>query len=54
MQESDAKNAILHIIDPRSRAVVAGDPDAIVANVAEDVVTFDVVATLVSKGRRAS
>jgi uncharacterized protein (TIGR02246 family) len=48
---ADSKNAIREIIEARNRAVSDGDADAIVANLADDVVTFDVVPPLVSKGK---
>jgi uncharacterized protein (TIGR02246 family) len=46
--------AIREIITARSRAVSDGDPDAIVANVAEDVTIFDVIPPLMSQGKAAA
>ena len=46
--------AIREIIEARARAVRAGDVDGMTANVAEDVVIFDVVEPLRREGKRAS
>lgn len=51
MASSDAKQAIRRIVAARCRAVVNGDPVGVVADVAQDVVIFDVVGRMSAKGK---
>jgi uncharacterized protein (TIGR02246 family) len=48
------ESAIRQIIEARAKAVRAGDVDAMVANVADDVVMFDVIDPLRREGRASS
>ena len=48
------EEVIRHVIEARARAVRAGDVDAIMEHVADDVVTFDVVDPLRLEGSAAS
>ncbi len=43
MVNASDESAIRQIIEARAKAVRAGDVDAMVANVADDVVMFDVI-----------
>ena len=54
MVNSNNESAIRQIIEARAKAVRAGDVDAMVANVADDVVMFDVIDPLHREGRASS
>ncbi len=54
MTVSDSETAIRAIIEARAKAVRAGDIDAMMADVADDVVIFDVVDPLRRDGKAAS
>jgi uncharacterized protein (TIGR02246 family) len=49
-----SEESIRHVIEARARAVGAGDVDAMMKHVADDVVTFDVVEPLRREGKAAS
>ena len=54
MTNANSNAAILQIINARSTAVSAGDVDAMMADLADDIVTFDVVNPLRRDGKAAS
>jgi uncharacterized protein (TIGR02246 family) len=54
LTDSIDEAAVRAIIDARNRAVHKGDADGIVADVADDAVSFDVVGELSSQGRAAT
>lgn len=54
MTPANSETAIRSIIEARAKAVRAGDVDAMVADVADDVVIFDVVDPLRREGEAAS
>jgi uncharacterized protein (TIGR02246 family) len=51
--DANSDAAIRQIIDARTKAINAGDVDAMGADVADDIVTFDVVKPLRSLGKAA-
>ncbi|MBC7988725.1 MAG: nuclear transport factor 2 family protein [Luteimonas sp.] len=51
---NESETAIRRIIDARGKAVDSGDVDAMVADTADDLVTFDVVEPLRSQGKSAA
>jgi len=54
MMDASNEAAILRIIDARATAVARGDDDAMMADVEDDIVIFDVVDPLRSTGKAAS
>jgi ketosteroid isomerase-like protein len=54
MNSNPEEMSIREIVEARIRAVQAGDPDAMVEFVADDVVIFDVVPPLVSHGKQTA
>jgi ketosteroid isomerase-like protein len=52
--DTSGEAAIIAILDARARALRAGDLDGMMANVAEDVVMFDVVEPLARHGKAES
>ena len=52
--DARSEAAIAEIIEARARAVRAGDVDAMMADVSDDVVIFDVVEPLCREGKTAS
>jgi ketosteroid isomerase-like protein len=54
VKDANSDAAIRRIIDARTEAINAGDVDAMGADVADDIVTFDVVKPLRSLGKAGS
>ncbi len=54
MTNADSEAAIRAIIEARAKAVRTGDVDAMMADVADEVVIFDVVDPLRSEGKAAA
>lgn len=54
MTNTSAEHAIRSVIEARSRAVHVGDIDAMMADIADGIVTFDVVSPLRRDGKAAS
>lgn len=54
MTDSDNEASIRAIIEARARSVHAGDLDTLVADLAEDVVSYDVVDPLRRTGKASS
>ena len=54
MSTDESETAIRNIIDARDKAVHSGDIDAMMADVADGILTFDVVDPLRSEGKSAA